>query len=111
MAELDGVKVGHERDHRDELLKMDGERITLLEEKLEEAETILRDISEYRDHLSIMSSHLEDVNGGMSVGEGISRLGQTAGAERLHARVLRSVVGQLHLASRYKPEMLTDDED
>ena len=111
MAELDGVKVVYERDHRDELLEMDGERITLLEDKLTEAEALILEIKEYRDRLSDIGFYLEEVNGGMVVEEGISKLGDLAGAERLHARVLRNVVGKLYGTEKYKPEMVLDDED
>lgn len=111
MAEVDGVLIHEERDHRDELLKMDGERITLLEEKLEEAEALILEIKDYRDSISLISLHLEEVNGGMVVGEGLSRLGDIAGAERLHARILRNVVRVLHPTEKYQPEMVMDDED
>lgn len=113
MAELDGVKI-----HEDEPfvgmnhnMQMDADRIHLLEDKLIEAEALILEVKELRDFWAGISFYLEEVNGGMVVEEGISRLGDVAGSQRLHARVLREVVRKLHPTEKYRPEMVLDDED
>ncbi len=113
MAELDGVKMPEVSDAMrlmNHEMQRDSDRIHYLENKLIEAEALILEIREYRDSISDISYYLEEVNGGMVVEEGISKLGDLAGAERLHARVLREVVGKLHPVERYKPEMVMDDE-
>jgi hypothetical protein len=111
MAELDGVKILEEdfvgMNHS---MQRDADRIHHLENKLIEAEALILEIKEYRDHISDIGFYLEEINGGLVVEEGISKLGDLAGAERLHARILRNVVGKLHGTERYKPEMVMDDE-
>ena len=111
MAELDGVKVAEPFTGMDGPMQRDADRIHHLENKLIEAEALILEIKEYRDFWSGVGFYLEKVNGGMVVEEGISKLGDLAAAERLHARVLREVVGKLHPVERYKPEMVLNDED